>query len=213
MAHPSVLLADDHTLVLQAFKKLLEPEFDVVGTISDGNELVSVAPQLNPSVIVLDIEMPGASGMVAGLELKKRMPRTKLIVLTMSEDPEIAREALRLWASGYVLKKSSGAELIDAIWDVLSGRKYVTPSVARQLEDAFIRDPRPDHKRDLTARQREVLQLLAEGRTMREVADRLHITIRTVAFHKYRIMEEYGLQSNSDLVRLAIRERLVAPPP
>jgi len=209
MGRPRILLADDHTLVLAAFRKLLEQDFEVVGAVSDGCELVSFAPQVKPDVIVLDIGMPGASGMVAGLELRKVLPRTRLIVLTMNEDAEIAREALRLWASGYVLKKSGGGELISAIREVLRGKTYVTPSIARQLEDAFIRDPRPDHKRELTARQREVLQLLAEGRTMRQAADRLHVTTRTVAFHKYRIMEEFGLKTNSDLVRFAIRERVI----
>jgi len=210
MGRPRILLADDHTLVLAAFRKLLDQDFDVVGAVSDGCELVSSAPQAKPDVIVLDIGMPGASGMVAGLELKKVLPRTRLIVLTMNEDAEIAREALRLWASGYVLKKSGGSELISAIREVLRGKTYVTPSIARQLEDAFIRDPRPDHKRELTARQREVLQLLAEGRTMRQAADQLHVTTRTVAFHKYRIMEEFGLKTNSDLVRFAIRERVIS---
>jgi len=211
MAHPSVLLADDHTLVLQAFRKLLEQEFDIVGTVSDGCELVSIAPRLNPNIIVLDIGMPGGGGMVAGLELRKLLPRTKLIVLTMNEDPEIAREALRLWASAYVLKKAGGSELIYAIRETLRGKSYVTPAIAQRLEEAFIRDPRPEHKRELTVRQREVLQLLGEGHTMREVANRLHVTTRTVAFHKYRIMEEFGLKSNSDLVKLAIRERLISP--
>jgi DNA-binding NarL/FixJ family response regulator len=211
MTRPGVLLADDHTLVLEAFKKLLEAEFDVVGTVTDAGELVSIAPKLKPSVIVLDLGMPGASGMIAGLQLKKLLPRTKLIVLTMNEDPEIAREAMRLWASGYVLKKSGGAELITAIREVLRGKSYLTPSVVRQLEDAFIRDPRPDHKRELTARQREVLQLLGEGLTMRQAADQLHVTTRTVAFHKYRIMEEFGLKTNSDLVRFAIREKVISP--
>jgi len=210
MGRPRILLADDHTLVLAAFKKLLEQDFDVVGTVSDGCELISFAPEAKPDVIVLDIGMPGTSAMVAGLELKKLLPRTRLIVLTMNEDPEIAREAMRLWASAYVLKKSGGSELISAIRQVLRGKTYVTSSIARQLEDAFIRDPRPEHKRELTARQREVLQLLAEGRTMRQAADQLHVTTRTVAFHKYRIMEEFGLKTNSDLVRFAIRERVIS---
>lgn len=210
MARPGILLADDHTLVLEAFKKLLEPEFDVVGTASDGYDLISLAPKLKPSVIVLDIGMPG-SGIVAGVELKKLLPRTKLIVLTMNEDAEIAREAMRLWASGYVLKKAGSPELITAIREVLHGKTYLTPSIARRLEEAFIRDPRPEHKHELTTRQREVLQLLAEGRTMREAADQLHVTTRTVAFHKYRIMEEFGLKTNSDLVRFAIREHVISP--
>jgi DNA-binding NarL/FixJ family response regulator len=210
MARPGILLADDHTLVLEAFKKLLEPEFDVVGTASDSHDLVSLAPKLKPDVIVLDIGMPGG-GIVAGGELKKLLPRTKLIVLTMNEDAEIAREAMRLWASGYVLKKAGSSELITAIREVLRDKTYLTPGIARRLEEAFIRDPRPEHKHELTTRQREVLQLLAEGCTMREAADQLHVTTRTVAFHKYRIMEEFGLQTNSDLVRFAIREHLIPP--
>ena len=210
MARPSVLLADDHTLVLEAFKKLLDPEFEVVGTVSDGRALLSVAPGLKPDVIVLDLGMPELSGMEAGVQLKKLLPRVKLIVLTMSEDPDLASEALRRWASGYLLKKSAGAELIKAIREVLHGRSYVTPKVAQRLEDQFVRDPRPAHKRALTSRQKEVLQLLAEGRTMRETADVLHVTPRTVAFHKYRIMEDFGLRTTSDLVKFAIRERVIS---
>jgi DNA-binding NarL/FixJ family response regulator len=197
-------------MVLEAFKKLLDPEFDVVGTVSDGRALLSVAPSLKPEVIVLDLGMPELSGMEAGAQLKKLLPHVKLIVLTMSEDPDVANEALRRWASGYLLKKSAGAELIKAIREVLHGRTYITPRVAQRLEDQFVRDPRPIQKRALTSRQKEVLQLLAEGRTMRETADVLHVTPRTVAFHKYRIMEDFGLRTTSDLVKFAIRERVIS---
>jgi DNA-binding NarL/FixJ family response regulator len=197
-------------MVLEAFKKLLDPEFDVVGTVSDGRALLSVAPSLKPEVIVLDLGMPELSGMEAGAQLKKLLPHVKLIVLTMSEDPDVANEALRRWASGYLLKKSAGAELIKAIREVLHGRTYITPRVAQRLEDQFVRDPRPIQKRALTSRQKEVLQLLAEGRTMRETADVLHVTPRTVAFHKYRIMEDLGLRTTSDLVKFAIRERVIS---
>ena len=210
MGRPRVLLADDHTLVLEAFGKLLEPEFEIVATVSNGRALLSVAPDSKPDVIVLDIGMPELSGMEAGLELKRMLPRTKLIVLTMSEDSEIAREALRQWASGYLLKKSAGSELIKAIREALRGRSYVTPKIAKRLEEEFIRDPRPDRKRELTSRQREVLQLLAEGRTMKETADELHVTPRTIAFHKYRIMELFGLKTNSDLVKFAMKERVIS---
>lgn len=210
MTRPSVLLADDHTMVLEAFKKLLDPEFDVVGTVSDGRALLSVAPSLKPEVIVLDLGMPELSGMEAGVQLKKLLPRVKLIVLTMNEDPDVANEALRRWASGYLLKNSAGAELIKAIREVLHGRNYITPRVAQRLEDQFVRDPRPINKKALTSRQKEVLQLLAEGRTMRETADVLHVTPRTVAFHKYRIMEDFGLRTTSDLVKFAIRERVIS---
>ena len=210
MGRPGILLADDHTLVVEAFKRLLEPEFEVVGTVSDGRTLLAVAPQSKPDVIVLDIGMPQLSGMEAGTELKRILPRTKLIVLTMNEDPDIAREAVAHWASGYLLKKSAGSELITAIREALRGRSYVTPRVALRLQDEFVRDPRPDHKKGLTPRQRQVLQLLAEGRTMKEVAETLHVTPRTVAFHKYRIMEDFGLKTNSDLVKFAIREKVIS---
>lgn len=210
MARPGVLLADDHTLVLEAFKKLLEPEFEVVGTVSDGRALLSVAPGLKPDVIVLDLSMPELNGMEAGIQLRRLLPRTKVVVLTMNEDPDIPREALRHWASGYLLKKSAGSELIKAIREVLRGRTYVTPRVAQQLREGFVRDPRRKHKRALTSRQREVLLLLAEGRTMKETADLLHVTPRTVAFHKYRIMEDFDLKTTSDLVKFAIRERVIS---
>jgi len=211
MGRPRILLADDHTLVLEAFKKLLESDFEIVGTVTDGRALLSLAPELKPDVIVLDIGMPQLSGMEAGPQLKKLLPRTKLIVLTMNEDSGIARDSLRTWASGYLLKKSSCSELIKAIREALRGKSYVTPKVAQLLQDEFVYDPRLDHNKELTPRQREVLQLLAGGRTMRETADELHVTPRTVAFHKYRIMQEFGLKTNSDLVKFALRERVIPP--
>jgi len=212
MGQPRVLLADDHTMVVEAFRKLLELEFEIVGTVGDGRTLVTTAPGLKPDVIVIDISMPLLNGMDAGRELKRLLPRTKLIALTMNEDCEVASEALRSWASGYLLKKSAGSELVKAIREVLKGKSYVTPKVAQQLLDRFVRDPRRDNDKELTPRQRQVLQLLAEGRTMKETADFLHVTPRTIAFHKYRIMEEFGLKTNSDLVKFAIRERVVSPP-
>lgn len=211
MAKPRVLLADDHTLVVEAFKKLLEPEFEVVATVSDGRTLLAIAPQLKPDVVVVDIGMPLLNGMDAGRELKALLPRTKLIVLTMSEDYDLAAEALQKWASGYLLKKSAASELVKAIREILKGNTYVTPQVAQRMFEEFIRDPRRDRVKTLTHRQREVLQLLAEGKAMKEVADILHIATRTVAFHKYRIMEEFGLKTNSDLVRFAIKERVLSP--
>jgi DNA-binding NarL/FixJ family response regulator len=211
MGAPGILLADDHTLVLQALKKLLEPEFTVVGTVSDGRALLSAVQESKPDVVVLDIGMPHASGMEIGPKLRRLSPRTKLIVLTMNDDIEIAREALRLWASGYLLKGSAASELVKAIRDVLQGKSYVTPRIARRLQEEFVRDPERAGKRELTLRQREVLQLLAEGRTMKEAADALNVTPRTIAFHKYRIMEDFNLRTNSDLVKFAIREKLVSP--
>lgn len=212
MGRPRILLADDHTMVVEAFRKLLEPEFEIVGTVSDGQSLVRLAPELKPDVIVVDIGMPFLSGMDAGRRLKGLLPGTKLIVLTMNEDTELAAEALRSWASGYLLKKSAGSELVNAVWGALKGKSYVTPKIAQQLLERFVRDPRQERDKELTPRQRQVLQLLAEGRTMTEAADVLHLSPRTVAFHKYKIMEEFGLKTNSDLVRFAIRERVVSQP-
>jgi len=209
MWRPRVLLIDDHTLVLDAFRKLLEPEFEIVGAVSDSQSALSLAEDLRPDIIVLDIGMPDWNGLQAGPELKKRLPRTKLIVLTMNEDSDIARDSLRRWASGYLLKKSAGAELVKAIREALRGHTYVTALTEHQLEEDFIRNPELEHSRSLTRRQREVLKLLAEGRTMRETADALHVTPRTVAFHKYKIMEDFGLKTNSDLLRLALREKVV----
>lgn len=205
MAKPRVLLADDHTLVAEALGKLLEPEFDVVGRVADGRALLESAVRLIPDVIILDLSMPLLNGIDAGRRLKEILPRTKLIVLTVNEDPEVAAEALRTWASGFLLKKSIGNELAKAVKKVLSGESYVTTILAT----------RPTHVRSasdsnsLTIRQREVLQLLAEGRTMKEAAAVLGVTPRTVAFHKYKIMRDFGLRTNSDLIRLAITANLV----
>ena len=212
MGRPRILLADDHTLIVEGFRKLLETEFEIVGVASDGRALLAAALQEKPDVIILDIGMPFLSGIDAGRELKRLVPRTRLIVLTMNEDPDIAREALRQWASAYLVKKSAGTELISAVREVLKGKSYVTPRLAQRLMDEFVRDPRLGRTKELTPRQREVLHLLAEGRTMKETADLLHLTPRTVAFHKYRIMDEFGLKTNSDLVRFAIREHIVSLP-
>lgn len=212
MPKARVLIADDHILVSEAFKRLLEPEFEVVAMVADGRSLLQVAPELKPDVTVLDLGLPLLNGMDAGSQLKRMLPKTKIIVLTMSEDSDLASVALREWASGYLLKKSAGGELVQALREVLRGKSYVTSYVAQRLLDEFVRDPRIDRVKHLTPRQREVLQLLAEGRTMKEVAAVLHVTTRTVAFHKYRIMEEFSLKNNSDLVRFAMKQRLLAPP-
>lgn len=207
---PRIFLADDHTLLVDAFRRLLEPEFEIVGSASDGRALLALAPKVYPDVVIIDLGLPLLNGMDAGRELKKLMPRTKILVVTVNEDPAVADEALRSWASGYLLKKSAGVDLIRAIREILEGKSYVAPIIARKLTDGLIRDPggAVSHK-SLTPRQRQVLQLLAEGRTMKEAAEVLNLTTRTVAFHKYRIMEDFGMRSNSELFRLAIRERLV----
>lgn len=209
MRRPHVILADDHVLVMDAFRKLLEPEFEVVGTVTDGKSLIALALHLRPDLIVLDLGIPLLNGMDAGQRLKMLLPKTKLLVVTMNEDIGIAVKALREWASGFLLKKCAGAELVFAIRELMAGNSYITPRVTQQLEREFIRDPEVPCDKTLTRRQREVLQLLAEGLTMKEAADTLSLTARTVAFHKYSIMQDFNLRSNLDLLKLAIREQLV----
>jgi len=205
-----ILLADDHALVVDAFKRLLEPEFDVVGVASDGRKLLELAQLTRPDVVLLDLAMPSLNGFDAGRQLKKLLPSAKIVVVTMNEDADTADAALRGWAAGYLTKSSAGSELSKAVITVLSGKQYVCRQIADRQFQRFIRDPRMLQARALTCRQREVLQLLAEGRTMKEAADELQVTQRTIAFHKYRIMRENDLRSNSDLVRFAIKQQVVA---
>ena len=203
------MLADDHTLVVDAFRRLLEPEFEIVATVADGSLLLERAPELRPDVVVLDLGMPLLNGMDAGHELKRLLPHTKIVVLTLTDDCDVAAAALRQWASGYVLKKSAAWELAKAIREVLKGNSYVTPHIAKRLAEEFVRDPRLDRRKSLTPRQMDILQLLAEGRSMHETGAILKIRTRTVAFHKYQIMKEFGLKTNADLVTFAIREGAV----
>jgi DNA-binding NarL/FixJ family response regulator len=209
---PRVMLADDHTMLIEAFRKLLEPRFEVVGTVSDGRALLELAPVLQPDVLVLDISMPLMNGMEAGRKLQNMMPAVKLIYLTMNEDPEIALEAMRSGAAGYLLKKSAASELFQAIQAALRGRRYVTPVIAHKLRDSLVRNPRRERRvKTITSRQREVVQLLAEGKSMKEAAEIMNVAARTVAFHKYRIMEELGLNTTADLIHFAIKNRIVVP--
>jgi DNA-binding NarL/FixJ family response regulator len=210
MALPRVMLADDHAIVVDAFRKLLEPHCEIVGTVSDGRALLEKAAQLNPEVIVADIGMPLMNGLEAGLRVKEQMPAMKLIFLTMNQDPDLAIEAMRCGASGYLLKTSAGSELIHAIQMALKGKSYVTPQIVWGMQKAFINDPRPKTQaKTLTQRQREVVQLLAEGKSMKEAAGVLNVTARTIAFHKYRVMEELSLKTTADLIQFAIKSRIL----
>lgn len=210
MAFPRVMLADDHTILVEAFRKLLEPDFEIVGTVSDGIALLEAAHQVRPDVIVIDIAMPLLNGLEAGLRLKKQMPTVKIIFLTMNEDPDLAVDAMRSGASGYLLKSSAASELIRAIHLSLKGKTYITPQIARGMQNAFIHDPRPKTRaKALTPRQREVVQLLAEGKSMKEVASVLHVTPRTVAFHKYRVMQELHLGTTAELIQFAIKSHIL----
>ena len=208
MTRPRILMADDHLMLLDAFKALLEPDYDVVGTVSDGRTLLEEFSRLNPDVVLLDVAMPLLNGLDAGRQLKAQRRSVKLIYLTMNPDPDLAGEALRLGASGYVLKSSAAQELKQAIHEALRGRSYITPLITRDVVGSLIQQRTPRH--ELTTRQREVLQLLAEGKSMKEVAAILDLTPRTVAFHKYRMMEQLRVKSSAELVKFAVREGVVA---
>jgi len=211
MKRPRVLLADDHRLLREAFAQLLAADCDVVGAVADGRALLAAAPELRPDVVVLDIAMPLLNGLDAARQLRRAMPEVKVIFLTVSEDPDLAAEAFRAGASGFLLKNSATAELLRAIQEAFQGRSYVTPLVTRGLADNFRHRPEPAKPSGaLSLRQREVLQLLAEGHTMKEVARILKITPRTVAFHKYAMMQELGIKSSAELVQFAIKQRVVS---
>ncbi len=207
-----IVIADDHTLVAEACRKLLEPEFDVVGIVGDGRTLIRAADELKPDVIIVDVAMPLLNGLDAGEQIKLARPSVGLIFLTMNGDRELAAEAFRRGASGYLLKTSAASELVLAVRDALRGGKYLSPVISKKDVRRFVRTHPQirDKKELLTPRQREVLQLLAEGRPMKEVGSVLNLSTRTVAFHKYRIMAVLGLKSNAELVQYAIRNSIVA---
>jgi DNA-binding NarL/FixJ family response regulator len=209
MGRPRVLLADDHALLLGAFEKLLSSECDIVGQVSDGRAVVEAAETLKPDVIVLDISMPLLNGLEAGRQIKRKLRNVKLIYLTMNEDSALAAEAFRSGASGYVLKRSAASELVTAISEVMQGRSYITPLVTEGVVGSLIQGEEHKPAQELTARQREVLQLLAEGHSMKEVASLLNLTPRTVAFHKYRMMEQLKVTSTAELIQYAVRHHIV----
>lgn len=209
MKRTRIILADDHVLLLDAIKNLLEPEFEIVGTFHDGHALLNSALELDPDVIVLDIGMPKMNGLSAGQRLKQMLPKVKLVYLTMNLDPDLAAEAFRLGASGYVVKNSAATELVHGIREVLRGRSYITPLMTKGMVGSFIQDIQRKNPNKLTLRQKEVLQLLAEGRSMKEAAFILNVTPRTVAFHKYTMMVapeskdfalKYNIQHTSSLL-------------
>jgi DNA-binding NarL/FixJ family response regulator len=207
---PRILLADDHTMLLEAFQRLLEPRCEIVGTATDGRELIDLAAKTRPDVIVLDISMPRLNGMDACAQLRQKIPDVSLVFLTVNADPGMAAEAIRLGASGYLLKSSASAELFTAIEQALAGRIYVTPLVTKGVPlGVFLRKATKPGVEKLTARQREVLQLLAEGLLMKEIAEILHVTTDTVAFHKYTIMERLGLKTSAELVQYAIEHAML----
>jgi DNA-binding NarL/FixJ family response regulator len=211
MARARVLLADDHTLITDALRKLLEGEFDIVGSVADGRALLTAAAQLRPDVVVLDIGMPLLNGLDAAGRLREQSPEIKVVYLTQNRDPNVAAEAFRRKAAGYLLKNSAASELSVAIREALHGRSYVSPSIAKDMMDCMLNPPSAGGiSPELSPRQREVLQLLAEGKSMKEAAAILNITTRTVEFHKYRIMELLNLKTSAELVQYAVKQGIVS---
>lgn len=211
MSRPRVLLADDHRIVAEGLKELLTPEFELLGLVEDGRALVEEAKKLRPDVIVADITMPHLNGIDALTQLKKNDPGVKVVFLTMHREVAYARRALEAGASGYVLKHSAPDELVMAIRAALNGQKYITPAMAGEVLESIQKDPESskDPVASLTPRQREILQLLAEGKTAKEIAAILGISTRTVEFHKYEMMQSAGIHTSAELVHFAIKNGLV----
>jgi DNA-binding NarL/FixJ family response regulator len=207
-----ILIADDHNLVAELCQRLLETEFDVVGIVSDGRALIRAAGELKPDVIVLDIAMPILNGLDAGRQVKELLPAVKLVYLTMNSDMEVAAEAFRRGASGYLLKTCAAGEMVRAVREVLRGKIYMSSALSRHTVNFLRRQDKAlvEEQERLTARQREVLQLLAEGKVMKEVGGILNMTTRTVAYHKYRMMEVLGAKNSAELVKYAIKNNIVA---
>jgi len=206
---PSVLIADDHSIVVEGLCSLLQNSCDVIGVVRDGRELLVAAHKLKPDVIVLDIGMPLLNGLDAAERLKLSLPATKFVFLTMKDDANLAAAALSLGSVGYVLKNAAASELLKAISEVLQGRSYVTLKL--RPENWAVREARArQFSKKLTPRQQEVLQLLAEGRPMKEIAGILKVSEKTVMFHKYHIMESFNLKNNAELVLFALKRHMIS---
>ena len=212
MKRPRVIMADDHAMLVDALSRVVEPEFEVVETVGDGRALLAAAEKHRPDVIIVDVSMPLLNGVEATRQIKKADPRVKVIILTMHESSQFATQAFEAGASGYLLKHSASEELIQAIREVLKGRHYVTPLIAKDvMQDLMEKRDRSDHPAQaLSTREREVLQLLAEGKAMKEVAAVLNISTKTVEFHKYNITRKLELRTTAELTRYAIKHGIVS---
>jgi DNA-binding NarL/FixJ family response regulator len=212
LRRPRVLVADDHTIVAEGLRSLLEPEFELVGVVQDGRTLIAEAARIRPEVIVLDISMPLLNGIEAAQQIHKSDPNVKLIFLTMHPDVAFVREAFRAGASGYLLKRAAVSELVTAIRETLKGRSYLTPLITQETLHFFLDKPSETvtAQGELTVRQREVLQLVAEGRSIKEIASILEVSPKTAAFHKYRIMDQLGLRTTAELTQYAIKHGIVS---
>jgi DNA-binding NarL/FixJ family response regulator len=206
-----ILIADDHTLLAEACKSFLEPEFQVVGIVATGRELLRAAGELKPDVVVIDVAMPHLNGLDAAEQLKQSQPSCKLVFMTMNTEPDVAAEAFRRGALGYVVKNSAASELVTAIRRALKSESYLSPLITKDTVDFLLRGrtTQSEEKRP-TRRQTEILQLLAEGMSMKEVANVLNVKPETVAFHKYNLMQTLNLKTNADLLRYALKHHLIS---
>lgn len=210
MSKPRLLIAEDHTLVLEGYQRILEPHFDLIGTAEDGRTLVMLALRLQPDVVLIDISMPEMNGFEAARQVKKEVPKAKIIFVTMHSDREYVEEALRIGASAYVLKRSAVTELAEAIQAALQGKIYVTPLVGEGMAKTTVPGTAAEKfATTLSSRERQVLQLLAEGRLGKEIAYALSISLKTVEFHKRSIMRKVGLRTTAELTRYAVRQGLI----
>jgi DNA-binding NarL/FixJ family response regulator len=213
LSRPRVLLADDHPIVAEGLRSLLAARFDVVGVVEDGQALLEAARMLAPDVVVADVSMPLVNGIEATRRLQQEQPEIKVVILTMHREEAYARRALEAGAAGYVLKVAAGSELMEAIDTALAGTTFVTPELAGALDGRLAQRPRTSHDpaATLTPRQREILQLVAEGKTAKEIGAILGISARTVESHKYELMEALGFERSAELVQFAVRQGLVEP--
>lgn len=206
-----LLIADDHILLAGACKSLLEPEFEVVGVVPDGRALIKAAEELKPDVVILDIAMPGLNGLDAGERIKRSMRSVKLIYLTMNLGPNVAAEAFRRGASAYVVKQAASDDLVTAVRRVLRGESFLSSMITRDTVQFLLRSKTSTGvEKRITKRQREVLQLLAEGKSMKDVASILNLKPGTIAFHKYRIMVSLCLKTNAELIQYAIEQHMIS---
>jgi DNA-binding NarL/FixJ family response regulator len=212
MKKPRILLADDHKIVLEGLRNILEPEFELVGTVEDGRALVAQAAKLCPDVVVVDISMPRLNGIEAARQIKKNDAEIKVVFLTMHSDASYAADAFEAGASGFVLKHSASSELVTAIKEAVRGRTYITPLIAGDLIHTYQKGaPSVNHlKTELSSRQREILQLLAEGKSAKEIGSMLNVSARTVEFHKYRVMEKLNIKTSAELVQYAVKHGLLS---
>jgi DNA-binding NarL/FixJ family response regulator len=207
-ARSRVLIADDHSIVAEGLRSLLATTFEVIGIVPDGRKLLDEAPKLKPDVIVLDISMPLLNGLDAAERLQPLMPEAKFVFLTMKDDPNLAAAAMKLGPVGYVLKNDASSELLKAVSEVLHGKSFITQRM--RPENWAEREARArQFAKDLTARQQEVIQLLAEGRSMKEIADILSVSEKTVEFHKYHVMQAFNLKNNAEIVLFALKRNLI----